>query len=82
MYQKLTYYLFPFLCIKAIVLLVALLCLLMLDQYFWAFIAFLLLMFTNLLIIVFNQFMMRDDLTHQLTAVQSQVSEENLADSV
>ncbi|WP_461042500.1 hypothetical protein [Spirosoma harenae] len=62
MYQKLTYYLFPFLCLKAIALLGIFFWMVAIEEYYFATVCFCLLLFTDLLILVFNQFMQRDEL--------------------
>ncbi|GAB3957214.1 hypothetical protein GCM10028805_49270 [Spirosoma harenae] len=62
MYQKLTCYLFPILCLKALGLLIAFVWLIQIQEYYFGGIAFFLMLFTDLLILAFNQFMSQDDL--------------------
>ncbi|GAB3955780.1 hypothetical protein GCM10028805_43950 [Spirosoma harenae] len=57
MYQKITLYLFPALCLEAIAWLGLCLFLGYQGEYFWTIVAFFLLLFTDLLILVFDHFL-------------------------
>ncbi|WP_461039264.1 hypothetical protein [Spirosoma harenae] len=60
--QKLTFYLFPFLCLNALAFLVVFIWMFSTGQFLLSVLAFMLLLSTDLLILIVNQAMMRDEL--------------------